>query len=348
MKLKQYILTTLLPLSIFWVVPNFVSADIISQQFVAPDFDRWMYPYNFNPGARQTGVTFSSVGSGFEQFDDRDGQIVLGFVTQDEIPAALALTQYTIQSIEVTLTCSNADNVYDDSVDSWESYDIETGVPDDDAGRPVELYGAAFRGGYTGWSFGEDGTFPVGAVRRERNVYPIQFIDGIPTDVSNSVLDEFTAEPFAVGTTSTVLPGEVMPSETVLTFSIDVSDPEIQCYFKKSLQDGLMNFVVNSLHTSQQPGFRDFRGIINPNFHFKESFAVQFGLADAAQLSIVVAIADSDGIPEDLDGDGSVGIGDVLVVLGSWGSCSCCSSDLNGDGDVNVSDLLALIAAWDS
>jgi len=329
-------------------VPNLVGADIIEQQYDAPDFDRWMYPYNFTPGSRGTGVTFSSVGSGFEQFDDRDGQLVLGFVTQNQIPAGLSLTQYTIQSIEIRLTLSNADNIYDDSIDSWDTYDLDTGVLDGDLGRPIELFGAAFRGGYTGWSFGEDGTFPNGAVRRERNVYPIQYIEGVPTDVSNSILDAFTAEPFAVGTTSTVLPGEVMPSETVLTFHVDVSNPEIQCYLKRSLQDGLLNFVVNSLHASQQPGYRGFRGLINPNFHFKESWAVQFGLADAPQLTIVVDVADSNGIPEDLDGDGSVGIGDVLVVLGDWGNCMCCSSDLNGDGEVNISDLLALIAVWGS
>lgn len=339
------IIKAVLPVFTVCVVANFVQADIIEHHYQEPDFDRWMYPYNFTPGNRETGVTFSSVGAGFEQFDDRDGQIVLGFVTQNEIPTGLALTQYDIQSIEVTLTTSNADNLYDDSVDSWESYDLDTGVLDEDLGRPMELYGAAFRGGYTGWTFGEDGTFPNGAVRRERNVYPLQYIDGVPTDVSNSVLDTFTPQPFAIGKTSDVLPGESMPSETVLTFTIDVSDPEIQCHIKKSLQDGLLNFVVNSLHASQQPGFR---GLINPNFHFKESWAVQLGLADAAQLSIVVDIVEITGVPEDLDGDGSVGIGDVLVALGDWGPCSCCSSDLNGDGEVNVSDLLALIAAWDS
>lgn len=53
--------------------------------------------------------------------------------------------------------------------------------------------------------------------------------------------------------------------------------------------------------------------------------------------------------PADLDGDGSVGVGDLLILLGNWGPCrSCddCQADLNGDCVVGVADFLILLANW--
>ena len=47
----------------------------------------------------------------------------------------------------------------------------------------------------------------------------------------------------------------------------------------------------------------------------------------------------------DLDGNGSVSVGDVLMLLDGWGGNGG-PADINGDGAVNVSDLLLLIDAW--
>ena len=55
-------------------------------------------------------------------------------------------------------------------------------------------------------------------------------------------------------------------------------------------------------------------------------------------------------IPGDLDGDGSVGIRDLLILFANWGPCPVppdpCPADLNGDGSVGVGDLLILFANW--
>jgi hypothetical protein len=51
----------------------------------------------------------------------------------------------------------------------------------------------------------------------------------------------------------------------------------------------------------------------------------------------------------DLDGDGQVGFGDLLVLLSQWGPCPPdppCPGDFDGSGDVNFADLLFLLAAW--
>jgi photosystem II stability/assembly factor-like uncharacterized protein len=50
--------------------------------------------------------------------------------------------------------------------------------------------------------------------------------------------------------------------------------------------------------------------------------------------------------PADLDDDGLVGIGDLLAVLSSWGTCPGCDADLDGDGLVSFADALELLAAW--
>ena len=54
--------------------------------------------------------------------------------------------------------------------------------------------------------------------------------------------------------------------------------------------------------------------------------------------------------PGDLNGDGTVGVLDLLLLLGSWGLCpdppSDCPADLDHDGAVGVADLLILLAHW--
>lgn len=56
-----------------------------------------------------------------------------------------------------------------------------------------------------------------------------------------------------------------------------------------------------------------------------------------------------DPIPGDLDGDGSVGVKDLLILLGLWGpcpDCKACLADLDGDCTVGVKDLLILLGNW--
>ena len=50
--------------------------------------------------------------------------------------------------------------------------------------------------------------------------------------------------------------------------------------------------------------------------------------------------------PEDVNGDGSISVADILAVLAEFGCTSNCASDVDGDGNVIVSDVLALLAAF--
>ncbi len=49
--------------------------------------------------------------------------------------------------------------------------------------------------------------------------------------------------------------------------------------------------------------------------------------------------------PADLDGDGSVAVGDILLLIGAWGS-SDPDYDLDGSGVVDVGDILIVISGW--
>ncbi len=48
----------------------------------------------------------------------------------------------------------------------------------------------------------------------------------------------------------------------------------------------------------------------------------------------------------DINGNGTVGIFDLLLVLNSWGLCPACAADVNMDDVVNVLDLLEVIMNW--
>ncbi len=56
-----------------------------------------------------------------------------------------------------------------------------------------------------------------------------------------------------------------------------------------------------------------------------------------------------DSCPPDITGDGTVGVEDLLFLLGAWGPCppkGDCPADFDGSGDVGVKDLLFLLGAW--
>lgn len=55
------------------------------------------------------------------------------------------------------------------------------------------------------------------------------------------------------------------------------------------------------------------------------------------------------GIPGDIDGDGTVGTSDLVLLLGAWGECDDCADcpeDLDDDCSVGTTDLLTLLGNW--
>ena len=77
------------------------------------------------------------------------------------------------------------------------------------------------------------------------------------------------------------------------------------------------------------------------------------GFFDRDELDAGSDPADPISTPDnvgDLDGDGVVGITDLLILLAGWGSCPAppvpCPTDLDGDGSTGITDLLLLLANW--
>jgi hypothetical protein len=48
----------------------------------------------------------------------------------------------------------------------------------------------------------------------------------------------------------------------------------------------------------------------------------------------------------DVDCSGDVGLGDITLLIDSWGPCEACVTDLTDSGDVGVADLLVLLEHW--
>jgi hypothetical protein len=60
---------------------------------------------------------------------------------------------------------------------------------------------------------------------------------------------------------------------------------------------------------------------------------------------IPAILAQEPELPEDLDGDGVVGAGDLAVVLSSWGAGGG-PADIDGNGTVDSKDLARILSSW--
>ena len=78
------------------------------------------------------------------------------------------------------------------------------------------------------------------------------------------------------------------------------------------------------------------------------AWIVGWGLYDGDHRAFLLSTAKD--CPWDLDFDGDVDTGDLLILLGNWGYCpegEICWSDIDMDGDVDTADLLfGLLAHW--
>jgi len=323
---------------------------VMSVSFPEPTLDRWNYPFNATPGTRDRASTFSAGAD--DNFDDRDGQVLLGFDTLGLIPDGLPVKRYKLISATLRIATFNGGFAYDPTYDPFTTYLPTTDpafTPDADPGRPVELYGVGFRGECapmlpcdettyledSPWGAGGGATF-----RSVRHAYPTDYFNQTAQDVSNNVDDRFDPQPFAVGQVAGLNPGDTVPFDADFVFTIDPANPDAQAYFARALRLGRLRLTLSSLHEAVQQG-----GVF-ADFYTKENL---FGAGLAARLDLTVEILPP--LPGDVDGDGFVGPGDLFLLLGSWGqSCaaapSACDADVDGDGFVGPGDLFMLLGNW--
>lgn len=303
--------------------------------------DRWMYPYNATPGDRVNGSVFGTYGSDF--VDEFHGQVYFAFdLTEVGLPAGTPVDSIQCDSMVFTVDANGINPIpYDPTPDSLESF--ETPSLDSDDGRPVVLWSAGGRSGFTGCTFPENGPFAVGSPSGTgvRCVFPQAFDQETAdfVDVSNSVRDQIAAPPLAIGTIDGAIPGNPILPYDRLTFEIDLAQPAArELIFGVDEFCGKVAFVLASWQepTGMTGGFH--------SFFMRENPDVVFGFADAATLSGSFEILAP--CPNDIDGDSTVGFADLLAVLADWGCNACPSSDVDGDGTVAFSDVLSVIANW--
>jgi hypothetical protein len=319
------------------------SGQAIDVSYDEPSLDRWFYPFNGTPGVRPFVSIFGATGE--PDFDDRDGQMLLGFQTSADVPAGLDPSAYTVTSVVLTIMYDGQVSfVYDNTPDSYTAFldpDDDEYVPDEDEGQPLELFGAGARNGFEVATFPENG--PHGPIFGEgvRNIHALGFDgSGVPIDISNNVRDRFDPQVWAVGQAASLTPGAAVPFNTDFVFDVNVADPFVQGHLQQGLSEGHLTLIVTSLHmVAQQTGSF-------PTIYTKENPLVIDGLALPARLELSVTVDDA-GNPADINGDGLVDVQDLVAVILAWGPCPpTCPEDVDGDGFVAVTDLVEVILNW--
>lgn len=256
-------------------------ADVLS--FDA-DFDRWNYAFNSAPGTRDLAPTFFDGQD--PMFDNMDGQFIVGFNTAAAGVAPLGPGEmYQINSITVSATHYTGAFTYDPTFDNYASY-LDPSDPDyvadGDSGRPIEIYGAGLRGGYTNFGFAggitaqptynEGSFFGFGDPTQSgiRNAYAYDPTFG---DVSNAIDDGlFTASPWGIGQAAGLSAGDAVPQGVfnssagqTFTFDIDLGHAGVLDYVTDGLENGGLFFTIVSLQSTSQAGGG------TPNFYTRQN-----------------------------------------------------------------------------
>jgi len=315
------------------------AAQPIMLSFDEPDLDRWNYPFNFTPGSRVEASTFAALEE--PDFDDRDGQMLIGFDTIGLIPTDEGQSRYQVRSVIVRVATTTGGFLYDATYDPFTTYlpgGDPMAEPDADAGRPVELHGVNYRNGFTDETYLENSPWAPATnpdnptYFMTRNAFPSDFEGGVGDDISNNVRQGFDPTPWAVGQLTNRSPGDLVQADDDFAFELDLRNPDVVAYLRRSLNDGRIRLMVSSLHPAVKQG-----GVFAP-FFTKEN---AFGFGFAARLEIDVCV----GAPADLNCDGIVDSTDLALLLGSWGSDSV-AADIDGDGSVGSGDLALLLGSW--
>jgi len=302
----------------FLAVP-LLALESVAQPFTnfysAPTLDRWMYSFNTTPGFRPSAPVFGTFGDS-SGVDTRHGQFLIGWDTTNApalfgadssgsaIAAGFSATNYLLRRVAVTAVISR-DKVfaYDPTQDGYRTYPSNTlpQLADGDTGRPVELFGAGFRNGFTVTNYLEDSPFGSSAAGG-RNAFAAGWATNLAlVDVGNNcgktneAFPNFEVWPFAIGTLTNVAPGALVPAESVMTFELNLADPLVRYYVQEALHDGRLRLMVTALPTGAFGAAASY-----PDFFTQDNFLGVNG----PQLLIegVVVRADDmdmDGLPDD-------------------------------------------------
>ncbi len=335
-----------------------------------PDIDTWFHQSGNNPDkADPSSFTNYEPGSTFSQ--SRSGTMLLGFDTSATIPM-VAPSRYRINSIVVTAMMVNDGRqvLYDPTEDLLA--DIINGT-DSDLGKPMELFGVGFANGYGRLGYGANDAAPPEfeetspllssgpLLQQTFNIFPLgddgagqlgnvfnspggEGIFEINEDDELVLVDmakqPWHAKPWATGTVAGTTPGAPIPGLSVVTFDVDLDNPDMLAYFQHSLSEGSLGVFLTSLH--DVTGFHNGgSGDVFPGFYAKHHFAVSIGFADAATLAVDYEILDPFQ-PGDYDRNGFVETADFELWRETFDEDveDGTGADGNGDGVVDTADYI--------
>lgn len=254
-----------------------------------PAGDRWMYWMGDFDGQRQTASVYGAYGAfdyiaqGYD-FDDRHAQMFLDFNTTALAQPGRGAGNYTVNSLTLTVVVNqDLQFVYDPTHDLLGSY--RNIIPDSDPGRPLELFGVGYRGGFSLGTFRENSPYQSGnftVYKNVRNAFAMDFVGGQARDVSNNVEQNFEVSPWAIGQIAGIVEldgsftpaplgaGQLVPQDAVVEFTVNLSNPLVRDYVQQGLNAGRLQFMVTSLLGYTYTGDEGDAGGF-PSFYTKES-----------------------------------------------------------------------------
>ena len=128
-------------------------------------------------------------------------------------------------------------------------------------------------------------------------------------------------------------------------------DAEVDLYLAGGIGSGaFMSIVLNGPDDYLLELLNSGGGVVGSSnrggLGIEEAMQVNNLAAGDYTIRITILAAGPSTSPYDLDDDGSVGVKDLLILLGAWGKNPGHPADFDGDGSVGVKDLLALLGNW--
>ena len=270
-----------------------------------PAIERWNYANNAAPCDRPAGASFGTFGDE-AGVDTRHSQHLVGWDTALIVPTNRGPANYFIRRCRVTLTINRGNLfAFDPTQDDFRTF-FETNhpawLPDADTGRPMELFGVGYRNGFDVVTFDQCALFGSNATG-QRNAYAAGWsTNGALVDVGNNVgktnvaWPRFEVAPFAIGQTTNVASGQLVPAGAKITFDLNVADPLVVAYLQAALDAGRLRLMLSSLHgTSGQFGSPQY-----PDFatRFNDAVVYPTGL-EIDGVAVRPLDSEPDGLPDD-------------------------------------------------
>ena len=97
-------------------------------------------------------------------------------------------------------------------------------------------------------------------------------------------------------------------------------------------------------------GTADFTNLVLDSFDYDLGFPLGVQTVDLTYVRLIGSMTarpiGGPICPADVNGDGDVGVDDLLQVISEWGQTGDVAGDIDGNGEVGVNDLLELLGDW--